>query len=295
MKKQVLVIAMVLVTMGLILITSAISKAQSASEFTVPLSDPSKRCKLKANVKSGSVTVKGTARKDILVKYKAREEGDEGCEDCAEERRDNRNHNHNSNDDEGKSKEGLKRIGGNSLDLEVIEDSNTIRVQSNSWNQKVDLEIEVPSGTDAEVSTYNNGDLMITNLQGEIELTNYNGEITALNVSGSVVANTYNGEIKVTFDKVTDGKPMSFSTYNGDVDLTFPAALKASLKMKTEQGEIYTGFDLKITSTGPVQKKDTNSGVYRVSVDDWKRGDVNGGGSEITVKNYNGDIYVRKK
>ena len=305
MKKEILVIALSLMTLGLILITSSVTKAQnvqSVSEFTVPLSDPAKRGKLKANINSGSVTVKGTARKDILVKYKSREDN-EDCEDCDDDDRKHFNKDKNKNkngkedkeDKESKSKEGLKKIGGSGMDLEALEDNNIIKLKSKSWNNKVDLEIEVPAGTDLEVSTYNDGDLMVTNIQGEIELTNYNGEITALNISGSVVATTYNGEIKVTFDKVTDGAPMSYSTYNGDVDITFPSTLKATLKMKTEQGEIYTGFDMKLTSTGPVQKKDTSTGVYRVIVDDWKRGDVNGGGPEITVKNYNGDIYIRKK
>jgi hypothetical protein len=292
MKKKRLVIALTFMTLGLILITPAITKAQEASEFTVPLSDPAKRAKLKANINSGSITVKGTARKDILVKYKSGE-GEEGSED-----RNHRNRDDNDDrrgDDNAKSKEGLKRIGGSGMDLEVVEDNNSVKVKSKSWNKKVDLEIEVPTGTDLEVSTYNDGDVLVTNIQGQTELTNYNGEITALNISGSVVATTYNGEIKVTFDKVTEGAPMSYSTYNGDVDITFPSTLKATLKMKTEQGEIYTGFDIKLTSTGPVQKKDTSSGVYRVIVDDWKRGDVNGGGPEITVKNYNGDIYIRKK
>ena len=136
---------------------------------------------------------------------------------------------------------------------------------------------------------------MVTNIQGELALSNYNGEITALNISGSVVASTYNGEIKVTFDKVTENTPMSYSTFNGDIDLTFPASLKATMKMKTEQGEILTGFDVNITSSGPVQMKDTKAGVTRIVVDDWKRGDVNGGGPEITMKNYNGDILIRKK
>jgi DUF4097 and DUF4098 domain-containing protein YvlB len=153
----------------------------------------------------------------------------------------------------------------------------------------------VPSDFDLEVHTYNDGDLIVTNVQGDIELTNYNGEITALNISGSVVATTYNGEIKIAFDKVKEGAPMSFSTYNGDVDLTFPASLKASLKMKTEQGDIFTGFDINLSKSSPVQKKDTKSGGFKIIVDDWRKGDINGGGAEITVKNYNGDIYVRKK
>jgi hypothetical protein len=300
MKKSILVLSISLITLAFVLIASSIVSAQSASEFTVPLSDPSKRAKLKAHLNYGSITVKGTGRKDILVKYKSAEEGD--CDDCGDDDNDgdedkphNKNHNHNSNNDQGKKSDGLKKIGGGGMDLEVVESNNYVKVESDSWSHKINLEIEVPSSIDLEVHTYNDGDLMITNIQGDVELENYNGEITGLNISGSAVASTYNGEIKLTFDKVKEGAPMSFSTYNGDIDLTFPATLKATMKMKTEQGEIYTGFDVNIVSSGPVQQKDTRSGVYKVRVDDWKRGDVNGGGAEITMKNYNGDIYIRKK
>jgi DUF4097 and DUF4098 domain-containing protein YvlB len=136
---------------------------------------------------------------------------------------------------------------------------------------------------------------MISGIQGELEIKNYNGEITAENISGSVIATTYNGEIKVTFDKVTEGAPMSFTTFNGDVDLTFPATLKATLKMKTEQGEILSGFDMSMIKSGPIQKKDTKSGTYKVVIDEWVKGDINGGGAEFTMKNYNGDIIIRKK
>lgn len=300
MKNQILTIALALITFGLILISSSIVNAQSNSEFTVPLSDPAKRGKLKAHLNFGSITVKGTARKDVLVKYKSGEDNDcDGCDDDGEEKDKDHSHNKNRNNkkenNSSSKSEGLRKIGGGGMDLEVTENNNFVKVQSDSWNHKVDLEIEVPSGFDMEVHTYNDGDLVITNVQGDLELTNYNGEITALNISGAIVATTFNGEVKVTFDKVKEGAPMSFTTFNGDIDLTFPASLKASFKMKTEQGEIFTGFDMKMTSAGPVQKKDAKSGVYRVTVDDYKRGDVNGGGAEIMLKNHNGDIYVRKK
>lgn len=274
--KKFLIISVVLISLGLVLISASLSHAQANNEFNVPLTDPAKRGNLKAHLNYGSITVKGTARKDVLVKYNAAEEEEE-------------------EDDRSSSRAGLKRIGGGGIDLEVTENSNHVKVQSNSWNHKLDLEIEVPSGFDLELHTYNGGDLMVTNVQGELALSNYNGEITALNISGSVVASTYNGEIKVTFDKVSEGTPMSYSTYNGDIDLTFPSNVKATLKMKTEQGEIFTGFDVNITSSGPVQMKDTKGGVYKVVVDDWKRGEINGGGPEITMKNYNGDLLIRKK
>ncbi len=274
MKKKVLILLTTLALVSLPVIFPVVAWAQNPNEFTVPISDPAKRGKLKAKINYGSITVKGTGRKDVLVRYKAEKDEDRGKQE---------------------SKDGLRRIGGGGMDLEVVENSNTVTVKSDSWNNKLNLEIEVPTGMDLEVKTYNDGDLMISNIQGDLTLTNYNGEITALNVSGTVVATTYNGGIKVTFDKVTEGTPMSYSTYNGDIDITFPAAVKATVKMKTEQGDIYSGFDVDIKSSGPVQKKNTDSGVYKVVIDEWKRGDINGGGPEFTMKNYNGDIILRKK
>ncbi|MEK6780352.1 MAG: DUF4097 family beta strand repeat-containing protein [Bacteroidota bacterium] len=294
MKKQLLITI-------LILISSFLAIAQSSGDFAVPLSDPNKRGKLKAHLNYGSITVRGTARKDVLVKYSAVEDDDNDDDhdrdhdrDRDEDDEDNKNKNKDKSGSSA-SKAGLKRISGGTMDLEVTENDNTVKASSDSWSNKMKLEIEVPSGFDLNVSTYNDGDLVISNIQGELEITNYNGEITAENISGSVVATTYNGEIRVTFDKVTEGAPMSYSTFNGDIDLTFPATLKATLKMKTEQGEILSGFDMTMIKSGPVQKKDTKSGTYKVVIDEWVKGDINGGGAEFTMKNYNGDIIIRKK
>ncbi len=266
MKKQILIILLVCFT--------TLTFAQGAGEFPVPLSDPSKRGKLKAHLNYGSITVKGTARKDVLVKYAS-----------VEEKSSNKNG----------EKDGLKRISGGTMDLEVSENTNNVKVQSGSWNNKMDLVIEVPTGFDVKVSSYNDGDILISNIEGEVDITTYNGEIAAENISGSVIATTYNGEIKVTFDKVKEGIPMSYSTYNGDIDITYPATLKATFKMKTEQGEILSGFDMKMIESGPVQKKDTKSGTYKVVIDEWVKGEVNGGGPEISMRNYNGDVIIRKK
>lgn len=270
--------------MLMFLVSVALGQAASGNEFTIPFSDPAKRGKLKAHLNYGSITVKGTARKDILVRYT----------EVADDDDDDKHKDHDKKDNNSASREGLKRIGGGGMELTASESANFVKVSSGSWNVKTNLEIEVPSGIDLNVHTYNDGDLMITNIQGEVELTNYNGEITALNITGSVVATTYNGDIKVTFDKLTEAKPMSYVTYNGDVDLSFPAATKASFKMKTDQGDIYTGFEMTVKNSGPVEQRDKN-GTFKLKIDEWKRGDINGGGPEIAMKTYNGDIYIRKK
>jgi hypothetical protein len=247
--------------------------AQDSGELPVPLSDPSKRGKLIVDIHYGGVTIKGTARKDVLVKYAANEEKAAGRSE----------------------KDGLKRISAGTIELEASENNNVVKVESSSWNKKTDVIVEVPIGFDVKASSYNDGDIVINNIEGEVEITTYNGEVTAENISGSVIASTYNGEVKISFNKLMEGIPMSFSTYNGDIDLTIPAASKATFKMKTQSGEILSAFDMKMIESGPVQKKDTKSGTYKVMVDEWVKGEINGGGPEISMRNYNGDVIIRKK
>ncbi|MEX2335922.1 MAG: hypothetical protein WD555_01470, partial [Fulvivirga sp.] len=98
-----------------------------------------------------------------------------------------------------------------------------------------------------------------------------------------------------TFDKVAPDTPMAFTTYNGDVDISLPENFKANLKMKTARGEIYSGFDFAATKHDPVERSEKKSGTYKVYLDDWIKGEVNGGGPVIMIKNYNGDIYLRKR
>jgi hypothetical protein len=295
MKKQFIIITI------LFLITS-FAFAQNAGDFVVPLSDPNKRGKLKAHLNYGSITVKGSPRKDVLVKYKAIAESEDDDED-----NDNDNKNDGgrlklltgldtrTNNNSDGNKAGLKKISGGALDLEVTENDNVVKVSSNSFSQKMKLEIEVPLDFDLNVSTFNDGVMIISNINGELELTNHNDDITAENISGSVLATSFNGAIKISFNKVKEDTPMSFSTFNGDIDVTFPANLKATFKLKTEQGEILSGFDMNIAKGAPIQKKETSGGTYKVVIDGSIRGDVNGGGPEFSMKNHNGDIIIRKK
>lgn len=265
----------------------------SQNEFTIPLSDPAKRGKLIAHLNSGSITVKGSARKDVLVKYFSEDEADKQKNKSKGGLTIAINHDHNDGEKKT-SKDGLRKISGGNMDLSASENANTIKVQSDSWNEEIYLEIEVPANFDVKMHTYNDGDLFISAVNGEIDLTNYNGGIQATGIKGSVVATTYNDDIKVSFDEIKEGVPMAFSTYNGDVDVTFPATAKGTMKFKTDQGDIYSGFDMDIKS-GPIKKEESKSGVYKVVINEWKRGDLNGGGAEMTFKTYNGDIYLRKK
>ena len=110
-----------------------------------------------------------------------------------------------------------------------------------------------------------------------------------------------NGRVTATVRQVNAQKPMAFTSLNGEVDVTLPASLKANLKLRSDQGDVYTDFDVQTTSPPPVsaappsrsRDRDTR-GKYKLRVDRAIYGTVNGGGQEIELRTFNGDVFLRK-
>jgi DUF4097 and DUF4098 domain-containing protein YvlB len=274
MKNSKAIIA-VLVLMSVIKITPIAAQGEIKEQLVVPLSDPAKSGTLKVELMSGSIKVTGYAGKEVVI------DAETNPVTNRKERAD-------------ESAAGMKRInprGG--LELTAEEKNNKVNVHSNSHRQPVNLSIKVPQQFSLKVSTINNGEIVIENVSGELEINNVNGAITMTNVSGSAVANTVNGIIKANFKSVTDA-PMAFTTLNGNVDVTFPATIKMNAKVKSDRGEVYSDFDMDIDKSAPKGVRSNQNGMYKVSIEEWIQGKVNGGGSEVMMKNMHGNIYIRK-
>src|SRR5262249_50205638 len=139
---------------------------------------------------------------------------------------------------------GLRRIDGGGRGLVVDSDANnvmTISGPNSSFGGQI--EIEVPVKTNLKLTSHNGRTISVDGVEGDIEATNHNGSVEMTNVSGSVAAHSMNGKVIVSFRDVAAGKPMSFTSMNGSVDVTLPPAAKVNLKMRTDNGEVYTGFD----------------------------------------------------
>jgi DUF4097 and DUF4098 domain-containing protein YvlB len=273
----------------------------------VPLTDPAKPALIKADVLMGSITVKGADGKEVIVEAKVRERSltDEGgvgeamlrgavrgalparsvvAEEDQEEK------------DKAAKVAGMKKLGVVSTGLEVEESNNIVSISAESWKYAVDITIQVPRASSLELHLTNDGDIVVENVSGEIEVENVNGSNTLRNISGNAVVNTVNGDVTVTMTRVTPDKPMSFSSMNGDVDVTLPADIKANVKMKSQQGEIYSDFDITLK---PVPQKaeevsKSGKGKYRISFEKNIYGAINGGGPEYAFNTFNGDVFIRK-
>jgi len=251
-------------------------RAQSDNKVNVPLSDPSRPVSLRAHLVSGSITVKGADVKEVVVEAKTR--GDE--EPHA-----------------GSRTEGMKRIPMTSTGLNIEAENNNVRVSTDSYQRTTDLVITVPTRTSLSLHTVNDGNIFVSGVDGELDIDDVNGAVDLKNIGGSVVAHALNGHVLVTFNRIDPQKPMAFSSLNGDIDVTFPADLKANVTMRTDNGDVYSDFDVKVQPTTPQQTVEDNrgkGGKYRVKIDKNVRGTINGGGQEIQFKNFNGNIYIRK-
>ena len=244
-------------------------------QLRVALSVPGKPGSLEVELVNGSIRVTGYSGKDVVIDATAR-----GSK-------------HPSTSPG--SAAGLRRISaGNPLNLTAEEKNNRVEVTTESWKGPVDLTIRVPRNFSLKVSTVNDGDITIDNVAGELEVTNVNGDITLNQVAGSAVANTVNGDLRATFTGITAGAPMAFSTLNGKVDVTLPANARAALKMKSDRGEVYSDFDVALTKGQPKVARTSQDGLSRLRTDDWTYGKINSGGAELTLKTFNGNIFLRK-
>ncbi len=200
-------------------------------------------------------------------------------------------------EEKAKKVAGMKQLSGSSSGLEVEEEDNVVTINTQSWKAATDLVIQVPVTSSLEVRSSMDGTVVIEGVSGEIDINNINGPVTLTSVSGNTLVHTVNGDITVVLARVAADKPLSFSTMNGDIDVTLPADVKANLKMKSEQGEIYSDFDINMTRQ-PARSEaaeKTEQGKYRISFDKSLYGLVNGGGQEFSFNTFSGDIYIRKK
>lgn len=191
---------------------------------------------------------------------------------------------------------GMKQLTGSSSGLEIEEEANVVQIRTESFKAATDLTIQVPVATSLEIRSSMDGAIVVEGVSGEIDINNINGPVTVRNVSGNTLVHTVNGDIEAVLARVAADKPLSFSSMTGDIDVTLPPDTKASVKMKTDQGEIYTDFDVDM-SRQPTRTEagKTEEGRYRITFDKSLVGIINGGGREISFNTFSGDIYIRKK
>ena len=259
------------ICLGLITACAAWAQEPPPERVTVPFSDPSRPKTVKVSLINGSITVNGYNGNQVVIEAQG------------EARR------------HREAPEGMHRID-TGIGLQAEESDNVVTIGAGP-NHNGSLTLQVPVNTSLKLTSVNGGKIAVDGISGDIEVNATNGAVTVTHTSGSVIAEALNGRVTVVLDKVTPGKPMSFSSLNGNIDVTLPADVKANVKMKSNNGEIFTDFDVHIepSSRQPVvEGASGRGGRYRVRLDRTISGTINGGGPEMQFTTLNGNIYIRK-
>jgi hypothetical protein len=278
------------------------TQESQADHAVVSFSNPAKPGTLEVDISEGSITVRGYEGKDVVIDARWRErvltkEEQQEQEDLAEAEEEVDQEELAKKKAQAEKAKGMKMLEVESAGLTVEEEENVIQVNVEEGKRAVDLLIQVPFSTSLRLSCRDDErGVTVDRVEGEIEVDTGAGPIVLTNVSGPVVADSSDGEIKAVFGKVTPGKPMSFSSMDGDIDVTLPPDVKASLKMKTDDGQIFTDFDVQLTPSQQKKEEDERKegGGYRVAFEKVTLGLINGGGAEIQLTTYDGSIYIRK-
>jgi hypothetical protein len=244
---------------------------QNTDQITVPFSDPARPGSVEVALLQGSIVVKGTNRKDVSI------QGAPGT-DLSRTRT-------------VEGPPGFRRLT-QPAGFNVEEKDNEITLSVSPFTRNFDLHMEVPAKTNLHLSSMNGREISVEDVEGELEISNLNGAIVLKNVGGSVVAHSMNGSVMAVVTRVTPEAPMSFTSMNGSVDVTLPTGIKANLKLRSDQGDVFTDFDFHvIQGARPEVRKgnrfsiDLNRSIY---------GTVNGGGPDIELRSFHGTVILRK-
>jgi hypothetical protein len=274
--------------LGLIAHEYTIEKKEDIQK-TLKFGDPVKAREVVVDNIFGSITVEGTNGQDVILvahkTIKAR-----------------------SQDRIQKALEEVK--------LDITEKSSTVdiyvdgpfrchdRRRSSNWRDpgyevRYDFELKVPFKTSLDISTVNEGDIVVKAIEGVFAVDNVNGEIRMTDVAGTGEAHTVNGKIQVTFKRAPEGN-CTFETVNGEVELTFPENLSADFRMKTFNGEAYSDFPVTylqaanpLATSAPMKERKKAKFIYKS--DQFFSVRAGKGGPQITLDTLNGDILIKKR
>src|SRR6186713_448631 len=147
-----------------------------------------------------------------------------------------------------------------------------------------DIEVRVPRGATLEISTVNDGDVTVEDVNGEFDLKNVNGAVRLVRAGGGGSIHTVNGDVDASFAR-SPSEATSFHTVNGEVDVTFPANLSAELAFHTLQGDVFTDFDVESLSAPPDVQR--NRGRYVMNTNRNSAFRVGTGGERHTFNTLN--------
>lgn len=183
--------------------------------------------------------------------------------------------------------------------IHVKKRNGEISYNINDWDDgydfHFDITVQVPRNTNLNVSTINNGNVLVENIYAKwLDVSNINGSVDLSDVSGITDANTINGDITASYSE-SPNENSSYQTINGTIEVMYPENLSADITFKSMHGDLYTDFKNVHRLQARVESsEDRSRGKTRYRIDKFSPLRIGNGGPEFSFEVLNGDVYIKQ-
>ena len=102
----------------------------------------------------------------------------------------------------GDPRNGLTKISNTGLKLEIEKHGNSISIGSMGKKQYLELELKVPFKSNLQLQLHRGGDIIVSDIQGSLDLQNLRGAIKATGIVGPIVAESVRQDVVVVFNRI---------------------------------------------------------------------------------------------
>jgi len=144
---------------------------------------------------------------------------------------------------------------------------------------RVDFTLHVPRGTEIDRVEFVNGDVEITNVDGDVEASSVNGRVSGTKLGGDVNLSTVNGAVDLV--ATSNISSIRMNSVNGDISLRLPKKFDARIEAGTLHGDITAIDGIDVDATKFVGS--SMSGV------------IGKGTMKVDLNTVNGSIHIRRE
>jgi len=140
------------------------------------------------------------------------------------------------------------------------------------YDYTLDFTVKVPTSVNLLLSTINDGDVTVENINGALKVENVNGSIKLTNISREATATTVNGDVDIEYAS-NPLKECRFYSLNGDINAWFQKGLAANMSFESFNGDFYTNVNRLESLPVSVEKEKRENGTkYKVKGNRFKIG-----------------------
>ena len=140
---------------------------------------------------------------------------------------------------------------------QIVINANDRDYHSDNEDNVVDttFEIRVPRQTSIDVTSFSSG-ITVEDVDGRHNVKNFSGDVQLLNVAGPLRAKSFSGNVDLRMSS-SEGADIHFTTFSGDIRTDLPVTLVSKSRKRLHAT-------------------------------------VNGGGREVTVETFSGDVRINQ-